>query len=590
MKAKMRKRFWAGATALLLLLAGMSVGKTVWAAEKKVVKVSLGSTHSAAIDSEGGLWIWGSNVYGELGNGERGNNLCESAPVKLMDGVSEVSLGGTQDTHSAAVTKDGSLYMWGSNDFGQLGDGTTTESLKPKKVMDGVSRVVLGERKTAAIKKDGTLWVWGYNGNNDLGTGSGRENATPVKLLDDVVQVDFGCSHGAALKRDGSLWMWGHSDGGVLAGVQGHQPEKVMDGVKQISLGHKHSGALKTDGSLWMWGENDWGQLGDDKSERVVTEPKKIMDGVAQFSLGQLATGIVKKDGSLWMCGYNTYIGFSSHVPKKMADGAVLVELGGTHNAMIKKDGSLWTWGGGWRGQLGDGEKNLAYGHDVEEPTKITVGEAAKPADPNPGPGQTIGGGSTGNTLPRKNSNFTVQNMKYKVTKSDAKNGTVTLVQGDKKKTSVTIPATVKKNGYTFKVTQISGKAFYKYTKLKKVTFGKNITSIGSKAFQGCTALKTVSLDKNLATIGDYAFSGCKKLAKLVIPAKVKTVGKEAFSKCGSLKTIQVKSTVLKKVGKKALSGIHKKATIKVPSKKLKAYRKLLKKKGQASTVKIVKG
>ncbi|HCT91914.1 MAG TPA: hypothetical protein DF613_11140 [Lachnospiraceae bacterium] len=297
------------------------------------------------------------------------------------------------------------------------------------------------------------------------------------------------------------------------------------------------------------------------------------------------------------MCGHNTYISFSTGVPVKIADGAALAELGSTHCAMIKTDGSLWTWGAGWRGQLGDGETNLAYGHNVKEPVQITVGGVL--GSQNPGTGQTIGGGNpgteqigggnTGKTLPKKNSTFKVQNITYKVTTSDAKKGTATLVKGDKEKTSVTVPATVKKNGYTFKVTQVSDKAFYKYTKLKKIILGKNIIGIGTKAFQGCTALNTVSLDGALVTVGDYAFSGCKKLARLVVPAKVKIIGKETFSKCSSLKTIQIKATGLKKVGAKALSGIHKKATVKVPSKKLKDYQKLLKKKGQASTVKIKK-
>lgn len=556
MNVKRRSGFLLGGAIVFLLLMGLFAGETVLAAEKKVAKVALGDTHSAAIDTEGGLWMWGSNEHGALGNGEKGEYLCEGTPIKIMDDISSVSLsfGSSGDAHSGAVTRDGSLYMWGSNNFGQLGDGTTAECLKPKRIMSGVSQVVAGHRKTAVIKTDGSLWVWGYNGNGDLGTGDGQDHATPVKLLDDVVQVDFGGSHGAALKSDGSLWMWGSNNGGALGNstAQGSAPWKLMDGVKQISLGHKHSGALKTDGSLYMWGDNGDGQIGDNRAERpVVKEPKKIMDGVAQFSLGQWASGIVKTDGSLWMCGYNTYISFSKDVPTKIADGATFVELGDTHNAMLKSDGSLWTWGAGWRGQLGDGVVKLS-GHPVETPTKISIG--VPPNTNNSGNtnnsnnsssnnGTTSAGTGASKAVPGKSSTYTDQKITYKVTKSDAKNGTVALTKYDKKKTSVVIPATVNINGYTFKVTQISGKAFYKNKKLKKVTIGKNITSIGAKAFQGCT----------------------------------------------SLKSIQIKSTSLKKVGGKALSGIHKKATIKVPSKKLKAYKKLFKKKGQASTVKIKK-
>lgn len=568
----------------------MITGGSVQAADKKVAKVALGGCDSAAVATDGSLWMWGSNDSGALGNGKKGNDLCEGTPIKIMDSVTSVSLstGSDYDAHSGAVTRDGSLYMWGCNSSGQLGDGTTTDQLKPKKVLTGVSQVVLGHRKTAAIKTDGSLWVCGSNENNGLGANGNQKKF--VKILDDVVQVDFGSSHGAALKRDGSIWMWGNDTNGQLCGING-SPQKLegMTDVKQISLGHNHSGALKTDGSLWMWGDNGDGQLGDNRSERNVRTPKKIMTGVRQFSLGQWASGIVKTDGSLWMCGYNYYIRFSEDVPKKLADGAALVELGDTHNAMIKTDGSLWTWGGGWRGQLGDGVVNLAYGHDVEKPIKISVGGTPKTDSSSSGKGTTTIGAGLKKAVPKKNSTFTISNITYKVTRSDAKKGTVTLLKGNKKKTSVAIPATVKKNGYAFKVTQISGKAFYKHTKLKKVTLGKNINSIGANAFRGCTSLTAVSLNGALVTIGDYAFSGCKKLTKLVIPAKVKAIGKEAFSKDSRLKTIQIKSTVLKKVGKKALSGIHKKATIKVPSKKLKVYQKLLKKKGQASSVKIKK-
>ena len=304
MKVKKGIGLWAWVI-VFCLFTGMFTGVTAEAAEKKVAKVALGGTHSAAIDTEGGLWLWGSNESGAIGNGKKGDNLCEGTPIKIMSGVASVSLshGSTYDAHSGAVTRDGSLYMWGGNDFGQLGDGTTTDRLKPKKIMDGVSEVVLGSRVSAAIKKDGSLWVWGMRANGVLGgVGTGNKQLTPVKLLDDVVQADFGDSHGAALKKDGSLWMWGYSADGRLGGVNGSKPEKVMDGVKQISLGHAHSGALTTDGKLYLWGGNDHGQIGDGGSERNIREPKLVMDDVAQFSLGQWASGIVKKDGSLLMC------------------------------------------------------------------------------------------------------------------------------------------------------------------------------------------------------------------------------------------------------------------------------------------------
>lgn len=532
------------AAIVFFLLTGMLAGKDVQAAEKKVAQMSLGDRHSAAIASDGSLWMWGDNSKGALGNGKKGNKESLGTPVKIMDGVSQVSLG---DGHSGAVKKDGSLWMWGSNNYGQLGDGTTTDRLKPKKIMDGVSQVILCGDRSAAVMRDGRLMVWGRSTNSNLGLSSENSSGPifkkPQKLMDDVVQADMGCSHGGAVKKDGTLWMWGHNEHGQLGiGTQsGGVPKQVagMSDIKQLSLGYMHSGVVKNDGSLWMWGHNSDGELGDNKSDRKIREPKKIMDGVSQISLGTWQSGILKKDGSVWMCGYNTFISFRSSIPKKITGGAKFIELCSSRAAIIKTDSSLWTWGYGPSGSLGAGNM---YGDKAEKPVRISVGGTAKPS--NPGTGQQA-------SLPRKNSIFSIQNVTYKVTNSDAQNGTVALTKGDSSKTSAAIPATVKKNGYTFKVTQISSKAFYKNTKLKKVALGKNITSIGARAFAGCTSLETVSLGNGLVKIGDYAFSGCKNLAKVTVPAKVKTIGTAAFSGDGRLKNIQVKSAVLNQVGKR---------------------------------------
>lgn len=194
--------------------------------------------------------------------------------------------------------------------------------------------------------------------------------------------------------------------------------------------------------------------------------------------------------------------------------------------------------------------------------------------------------------VPAKGKKYTVGKLKYKVTKSSAKSGTVS-VTGAKSKsaTSVSIPKTVKISGYTFKVTGIDAKAFSGYKKLTKAVIGENVKSVGKSAFQGCAKLKTVTLGKNVTAISDAAFSGCKSLASITIGAKVSSIGKEAFKSCAKLKTITIKTTKLtsKKVGKNAFKGINAKATIKVPSKKLAAYKKLLKAKGVGKKVKFKK-
>ncbi|MBE5870244.1 MAG: hypothetical protein E7294_03135 [Lachnospiraceae bacterium] len=153
----------------------------------------------------------------------------------------------------------------------------------------------------------------------------------------------------------------------------------------------------------------------------------------------------------------------------------------------------------------------------------------------------------------------------YVVTNASSASPEVAYKQpADKNTKSVTIPKTITVKGVTYKVTAIADNAFKGNKKLKKVTIPVGITAVGKNAFGGCTALKSITIPEGVTTIGANAFKGNKSLKKIVI-----------------------KSTVLKKVGKNAFKGIYKKATIKVPKKQKKAYQKLLKKKGQASGVKI---
>ena len=179
---------------------------------------------------------------------------------------------------------------------------------------------------------------------------------------------------------------------------------------------------------------------------------------------------------------------------------------------------------------------------------------------------------------------------KVVVTSADPANPTVEYVETtDTKATKVQIPDTVAIDGVTYKVTKVADNAFKKNKKVKTVVLGANITEIGKNAFYGCTKLKTVKLNANLEKIGSSAFRGCTAITGITIPVNVTEIGSKAFYGCKKLNKITIKSTVLKKVGSSAFKGIKSTATIKVPKKQLKTYQKLLKKKGQASTVKIKK-
>ena len=276
------------------------------ASDSKAACLSVGSHHSAAIKKDGTLWMWGSNCYGELGS-EPGSKT----PKKIMEDVSSVSLG---YYHSAAVKKDGSLWLWGLNDEGQVGDGSEAEQCTSKKVLNDTVKVSLGWNYSAAVKADGTLWMWGCNSSGQLGDGTTESRRKPVKIMNDVVDVSCARTVTAAVKKDGTLWIWGSGNYGELGLNETtrscYKPQKLMDGVTSVSLSGGdsaggHGAALKKDGSLWLWGSNFYGQLGKTGVGQYSSIPVKVLDNVAQFSLGFCHSGAVKKDGSLWLWGLN---------------------------------------------------------------------------------------------------------------------------------------------------------------------------------------------------------------------------------------------------------------------------------------------
>lgn len=298
--------------------------------------ISCGETFSMVIDKNGYLYAWGQNGQEQVGNG---TTKAIRSPLKVMANVRSVSAGnefsliiktdnslwefgeskkmimdnvisasqGNFDT-SMAIKADGSLWSWGSNDYGILGDGTTTDRSTPEKIMNDVIAVSVGGSHAMAIKSDGSLWGWGRNYNGQLGDGTTDDKYVPEKVMDDVAAVSCGDWHTVALKTDGSVWVWGYSGnneylGSTDSSINPH-PNKVMQDVIAIAAGTGHTMVIKNDHSLWGWGWNNDGQLGDG-TETFASEPIKILDNVASVSCGWLHTLALKTDGTLWAWGLN---------------------------------------------------------------------------------------------------------------------------------------------------------------------------------------------------------------------------------------------------------------------------------------------
>jgi len=337
-------------------------------------------TDYAMIDqyaATGTLWLWGRNTQGQLGDGS--SIVHRSSPIQTVSGGTNWKQVASGGQYTAVIKTDGTLWTLGHNTSGVLGDGSSiVHRSSPIQTVAGGTNwklVAGGGYHIAAIKTDGTLWLWGSNTSGQLGDNTVANKSSPVQTVaggTNWKQVAGGGYHTAAIKTDGTLWTWGQNNYGQLGdntSVFKSSPVQTIAGGtnwKSVAGGNFHTAAIKTDGTLWTWGFNSTGQLGNnisgDKSSPVQTVAAgtnwKLVAG------GFYHTAAIKTDGTLWTWGHNTYgqlgDGFSivhKSSPVQTVSGGTnwkLVADGGYYTAAIKTDGTLWNWGNNTYGQLGD--------------------------------------------------------------------------------------------------------------------------------------------------------------------------------------------------------------------------------------------
>lgn len=284
------------------------------------------------------------------------------------------------EKQGAAIAEDGSLYTWGSNWSGQLGDGTTESSYIPKKIMNDVKFVALDESVSAAITNDGSLYTWGNSFGSRLGNYGYETDAggsLPKKVLDNVKYVDVDNSTFLAITEDGSLYAWGLNFQGQLGnGVydSGEIPEtniiptKILENVKSVDIDLSFCAAVTESGELYTWGGNWVGQLGNGTNEDCYI-PTKIMDNVKEVDIcgyhwagtglpigwGEFYGAAITENGDLYTWGSNKYgqLGDGTNeyafAPKKIMENVADVDLNYCFSAAIKENGELYTWGYGYR-------------------------------------------------------------------------------------------------------------------------------------------------------------------------------------------------------------------------------------------------
>lgn len=268
------------------------------------------------------MWCWGANESGQVTVPSMAEPpipfIYYHVPVGADLGGRPAAAGGS---HSCAIKGDGTLRCWGSDFLGQLGDGADLSMPPGYPVtvagLDGVSQVTAGSRHTCALKGDATVWCWGYNADGQIGDGTltTRDAPVQVKPLSGVLQVSAGGGHTCALVSDGSVWCWGRNASGQLGdGTMMGRNAPVQVGTKEtatsIDAGYDHNCLVASGGAVWCWGANAYYQLGDGtKSARgSPVQVMKLTAGVASVSAGNALTCAVKKDGSLW-CWGGAYVG-----------------------------------------------------------------------------------------------------------------------------------------------------------------------------------------------------------------------------------------------------------------------------------------
>lgn len=337
--------------------------------------VAPGGSHTMAIKTDGTLWAWGFNASGQLGDGTT-DEKQEPVQVGSESDWKAVSSGGS---HTLAIKIDGTLWAWGENFWGQVGNGTYgNDQLVPIKLGSATdwASVSAGVSFSMAIKIDGTLWAWGDNFYGQLG--NGRVNAYNPELVGtarDWRYVSAGGNHTIALKTDNTLWAWGLNLYGQLGdGTQSNRDAPVKIGTagdwQNVDAGHDHTIAMKANGTIWAWGNNDRGQLGNGTINHSNIPTSVGSSQWKSFSVGKSSTLGIKSDGTLWAWGLTIgdfKLGEDGHCkePTQLNTQASMesVILGDDHAFAFAANGALWTWGVGTWGKLGNGTW-----HDIKEP------------------------------------------------------------------------------------------------------------------------------------------------------------------------------------------------------------------------------
>lgn len=386
--------------------------------------ISVGASHSCAVHQDGTISCWGSNGYGELGNGVTSDHADSAEPVKVLD-IADATTVATSGLHACAIHSGGNISCWGNNEFGQLASEQPDYSATPIQIQDitDAAAVAVSAFHSCALHQDRTISCWGNNEYGQLGSGETSESSTrPVKVwgIADATAVSASKRHTCAGHQTGTVSCWGANDSGQLGNGQSGDnadsfiPVLVSDITEAVDIStsryqscallgssdegyetscwgdsdqtedgqtEEHACEVHQDGTISCWGTNEYGQLGSglagfDLDSSVPVKVQDISDAIKvaagdRFSCAIHQTGLV----SCW--GNNDYFQLGSDqnsfsptpIEVRGISGATDIATGSRHACAIHEHYEISCWGANDYGQLGNGQTDYS---GIATPVRVT--------------------------------------------------------------------------------------------------------------------------------------------------------------------------------------------------------------------------
>ena len=360
-----------------------------------VTQVSSGNDgyHSLAVTNAGAIYAAGWNSLGQLGNNSEVNSST-FVQVKTSSGyLTGITAASAGADHSLALTSGGNVYAWGYGNYGQLGNGANSSQQLPVEVVTAsgalanITAIAAGVDHSLALRSDGTVWAWGLNSYGELGNNTTTNSNEAVEVLNtsgtplsNIVAIAAGDNHGLAVDSSGNLWAWGYNSNGQLGDgtttnrLEAEQVNLSGATVTQVSGGGFYSLAITSTGTVLAWGNNSYGDLGDGTTtQRLTPVAVQNLTSVTAIYAGQYHSMAVESNGSVWTWGSNTNgelgngtLDQNNHISPAQISGLTAASgsnpgsCGGYHNLLVNSSGVLTSWANGMYGQLGDNQFGYA--------------------------------------------------------------------------------------------------------------------------------------------------------------------------------------------------------------------------------------